>query len=277
MEGAPQNDIGYYYAYPAQFADAQNLRQVTLAQGVVDIDSPTVGGAGGLLSLALDNPRAQRGLLVDLSLGSYNARRSFVRFDTGTIGTTGLKAFVSYSNTRADNWRGAGFDTRQHIDAKLLKEWGDGNRASIAVSFNDADSSTYPSPTREEWRAGGRAFNYAKRYAAGATDYWQLFRAPFRNIYVSAPVHVTLGDRVAFDSTSYVQFGYGNSPYGTQLATTGNFLGTEDACRAARAAGRGGRLGDSARQLYGRSVPRWRCEQDYGPGGLASAHRRPVV
>jgi iron complex outermembrane receptor protein len=39
MEGAPQNDIGYYYAYPSQFADAENVRQVMLAQGAADIDA----------------------------------------------------------------------------------------------------------------------------------------------------------------------------------------------------------------------------------------------
>jgi iron complex outermembrane receptor protein len=227
MEGAPQNDIGYYYAYPSQFADAENLRQITLAQGAVDIDSPVVGGAGGLLSLSLDDPHAQRGALLDLSLGSYNERRVFARIDTGTIGSTGLRAFLSYSNSRADNWRGAGFDRRQHVDAKLLDEWGDGNRASVSVSFNDADTSTYPSPTLADWQADGRGFNYDKHYSNGDTNYWRLYRSPFRNIYVSAPVHLTLSDRLALDSTSYLQFGYGNSPYGTQLSTTGNFLGTE--------------------------------------------------
>ena len=227
MEGAPQNDIGYYYAYPSQFADAENVKQVALAQGAVDIDSPVVGGAGGLLSLSLDDPRARRGALVDLSLGSYNQRRAFVRIDTGTIGSSGLKAFLSYSNSRADNWRGAGYDKRQHIDAKLLDEWGDGNRASIAVSFNDADTSTYPSPTLADWQADGRGFNYDRHYSDGDTNYWRLYRSPFRNIYVSAPVHLTLGDRLALDSTTYLQFGYGNSPYGTQLGTDGNFLGTE--------------------------------------------------
>ena len=228
MEGAPQNDIGYYYAYPAQFADAENLRQITLAQGAVDIDSPTVGGAGGLLSLSLDNPKAERGGLVDLSIGEYNMRRAFARFDTGTIGNTGLKAFLSYSNTRADNWRGAGYDLRQHVDAKLLNEWGDGNRASLSVSFNDANSSTYPSPTLADWQAEGRGFNYDKSYSDGDTNYWRLYRAPFRNIYVSAPLHVKLSDRLTLDTTGYLQFGYGNSPYGTQLSTTGNFLGTEE-------------------------------------------------
>jgi iron complex outermembrane receptor protein len=228
LEGAPQNDIGYYYAYPSQFADPGNVRQIVLAQGSVDIDSPTVGGAGGLLSLSLDDPKATRQALVDLSLGSYALRRVFARVDTGAIGTTGLKAFVSYSNTRADNWRGAGYDTRQHVDAKLLREWGDGNRASLALSYNDANSASYPSPTLAEWQAKGRTFNYDARYTAGNTNYWQLYRAPFRNLYASAPVHVTLTDRLTLDTTTYLQFGYGNSPYGTQLATTGNFLGNEE-------------------------------------------------
>ena len=227
MEGAPQNDIGYYYAYPSQFADAENVRQVTLAQGAVDIDSPVVGTAGGLLSLTLDDPHARRGVLVDLSLGSYHEARAFVRFDTGTIASTGLKAFVSYSFNRANNWRGAGFDTRQHVDAKLLNEWGDGNRASIAVSFNAADTSSYPSPTLADWQAYGRGFNYDSAYSDGDTNYWRLYRDPFRNIYLSAPVHLKLNDRLSFDSTSYLQLGYGNSPYGTQLSTDGNFLGTE--------------------------------------------------
>ena len=227
MEGAPQNDIGYYYAYPSQFADPENLKRISLAQGSVDIDSPTLGGAGGLLSLALDNPKARPGALVDLSLGSYAARRAFVRIDSGTIGNTGLKAFISYSNTRADNWRGAGYDTRQHIDAKLLNEWGAGNRASLALSYNDANSSSYPSPTLAEWNAQGRDFNFDERYTAGNTNYWRLYRAPFRNLYASAPVHIVLNDRLALDTTSYLQFGYGNSPYGTQLTTEGNFLGTE--------------------------------------------------
>jgi iron complex outermembrane receptor protein len=227
LEGAPQNDIGYYYAYPAQFADAENVKQIALAQGAVDLDAPTIGGAGGLVSLQLDDPQARATGLLDVSAGSYAARRVFARLDTGTIRGTGLRAFVSYSYTRADNWRGAGYDTREHVDAKLLDEWGAGNRASLALSYNGANSSTYPSPTLAEWQADGRGFNYDARYTAGDTGYWRLYRAPFRNIYAAAPVHLTLGDGLVFDSTSYLQFGYGNSPYGTQLAATGNYLGNE--------------------------------------------------
>lgn len=228
MEGAPQNDIGYYYAYPSQFADAENIRQVALTQGAVDMDSPTLGATGGLLSLTLDDPAKKRGALVNFSLGSYNERRGFVRFDTGTIGNSGLRAFVSYSNNRADNWRGAGYDLRNHIDGKLLKEWGQGNRASLAVSFNEAKTSTYPSPSLADWKAYGRGYNFEKNYTVGDTSYWRFYRAPFRNIYLSAPVHIQINDRLTLDTTTYLQWGYGNSPYGMQLTTTGNYLGTEE-------------------------------------------------
>lgn len=228
MEGAPQNDIGYYYAYPSQFADAENVRQVALAQGAADIDAPVVAAAGGVLSLTLDDPRAEPGGLVNLSVGSYSERRAFVRFDTGEIGDSGVKAFVSYSNNKADNWRGAGYDIRQHVDAKLLGEWGDGNRASLAVSYNNATTSAYPSPTMADWQTYGRDFNHDAQYTEGNTNYWRFYRGPFRNIYFSAPIHLKLSDRLTLDSTAYLQFGYGNAPYGTQLTTTGNYLGTEE-------------------------------------------------
>jgi iron complex outermembrane recepter protein len=226
MEGAPQNDIGYYYAYPAQFADTENVKQVSLVQGSVDIDSPIVSGAGGLLSLSLDDPHRTFGVLVDGSLGSYNERRIFARIDTGEIGRTGLSAFLSYSNNYADNWRGAGYDTRQHVDAKIAKDWGDGH-ASLSISFNQAWNSTYPSPTLAEWQQYGRNYNYDASYAGGDLNYWRLYRQPFRNVYISAPVHVRLSDHVTLDTTNYLQVGYGNSPYGTYLTTDGNYLGTQ--------------------------------------------------
>jgi iron complex outermembrane receptor protein len=228
LEGAPQNDIGYFYAYPSQFADAENVRQIELAQGAADIGAPVVAAAGGLLSLTLDDPKQDFGALVNLSVGSYSERRGFVRVDTGEIAGTGIKAFVSYSNNRAENWRGPGFDKRQHVDAKLLTEWGNGNRASLAVSYNDAITSTYPSPTLADWKALGRDFNFTKRYTPGDTSYWRLYRAPFRSFYIASPLHLNLGDSLSFESSAYLQFGHGNAPYGTQLTTTGNFLGTEE-------------------------------------------------
>ena len=227
MEGAPQNDIGYYFAYPAQFADTENLKSITLAQGTVEMDAPIVNGAGGLLTLSLGDPASRMGLLADATAGSYDEHRIFARIDTGQIGNTGITAFASASYNHVNNWRGAGFDTRGHVDAKALKTWDNGSRASLSISYNDARNSTYPSPTLADWQAQGRAFNYDPAYNGGDTNYWRLYRQPFRNAYLSAPVHVVLSAALTLDTTSYFQYGYGNSPYGTTLSTTGNYLGLE--------------------------------------------------
>lgn len=227
MEGAPQNDIGYYTAYPSQFADTENLQTISLQQGSAPIDAPLVGATGGLLSVKLNNPAEDFGGLLTLSVGSYNQRRLFMRLDSGEIGNTGMRAFISYSNNRADNWRGAGHDTRQHIDAKLLKQWGGGNEVALNLSLNTATTSNYPAPTMADWQAVGRDFNHDKQWSAGNDNYWKLYRAPFKNLYATVPLHLKFGDKLALDSTSFIQFGYGNSPYATTLSTTGNYLGTE--------------------------------------------------
>ncbi|HLY58405.1 MAG TPA: TonB-dependent receptor [Stellaceae bacterium] len=227
LEGAPQNDIGYYYAYPSQFADTENVREVSLAPGSIDLESPIINGAGGLLSVFLKNPGEAPGGLVDISYGSYNERRGFVRLDSGQIGETGLRAFVSYSKTDVDNWRGYGHDKKQHVDFKAEDDWGGGNSVSLSVSFNDAVTSGYPLATSAEWSQFGRALNYDRSYVFGDANYWKFYVNTFRNLYFSSPSRFRLGHDLTLDVTSYIQTGYGNSPYGTELTTTGNDFGTE--------------------------------------------------
>ncbi len=231
LDGAPQNDIGYFFAYPSQFIDAENLRQVSLSQGAVDLDSPILNGVAGLLRVSSRDPEQESGGLADLTYGSYNLKRAFLRVDTGKIADTGLSAFISYSDTGVDNWRGYGADKKQHVDFKAVEAWGDGNRIALAASYNDAVTSGYPQPTLAEWQQNGRGFNYDSTYInaanpTGDPSYWKLYLNTFRNLYVSAPSTFKLVENVTLDVTPYIQRGYGNSPYGTQLATTGNYVGT---------------------------------------------------
>ena len=225
LDGAPQNDIGYFYAYPSQFIDAENVKQVSLAQGAVDLDSPILNGVAGLLSVSSRDPEKSFGGLADLTYGSYNLKRAFLRVDSGQIADTGLSAFVSYSDTGVDNWRGPGDDHKSHVDFKAVEEWGDGNRIAIAASYNDALTSAYPQPTLSDWQAYGRKFNYDPAYQGGDANYWRLYLNTFRDLYVSLPSSFKVTDSVTLDVTPYVQTGFGNTPYGTTLTTTGNYVG----------------------------------------------------
>ncbi len=227
MEGAPQNDIGSYSAYPSQFVDAENIRQITLSQGTVDLDSPVINATGGLVDITLKDPSETPGGFADFSYGSYHATRGFIRLDTGLLGDSGVRAFVSYSQIGADNDRGFGRDTKQHVDAKAVKEWGEGNRVALALSYNDAITSGYPEPALADWAALHRSYNYDGSYAGQDPYYWKLYQNTFRNLYVSAPTLLHLADDLTLDTTAYAQTGYGNSPGGTTLTTTGNFQGTQ--------------------------------------------------
>nr|WP_233140455.1 TonB-dependent receptor [Acetobacter sp. DsW_063] len=233
LEGMPLNDIAYYSGYPAQFADSENYENVSLAQGAADLDSPVLNAAGGLMSLAFRDPPRKSGGYVAASYGSYDTNREFIRLETGNIGNSGIRGFVSYSHGATDNWRGPGRDTRQHVDFKFLKAWGEGNHAAILGSWNSTITSYYPQPTLAAWRQDGihGANNLAKTYdptnANGGTDYWRLWRDPERTLYVGAPVHVALTQRLSLDVTPYTQFAYGNVPAGSSLAEGGLYNGTQ--------------------------------------------------
>jgi len=227
LEGAPLNDIGYYAGYPSQWADAENLKSISLAQGTADLDSPTINAGGGLINLSLRDPSVTPGGQVSGSYGSYHLNREFLRLDSGVIPGTGFSAFVSFSSTQDDNWRGAGNDSRQHIDYKLLESWGDGNRIAVAGSYHDAILSSYPSPTLQAWQTYGRSYNYDATFYPGDANYWKLYQQPWRDVQLSVPTHLTLTDDVAFETAPYYQHGFGNTPYGIDIPTTGLFQGTQ--------------------------------------------------
>ena len=229
LEGMPLNDIAYYTGYPGQFADTENIERISLAQGTDDLDTPVINAAGGLLSLGLRDPAAHEGVFAELAYGSYHTNKDFIRLDTGALGASGIRGFVSYSQETADNWRGSGHDNRQHVDVKLVRDWAGGNRVSLIGTWNDAVTSAYPEVTQSDWKLYGRSGpdNYDGTYTQGDTNYWRLYQQPYRLFYALAPTHLRLSPSVSFDVTPYAQYGYGNTPGGTVLPTSGLFEGTQ--------------------------------------------------
>lgn len=230
LEGMPLNDIGFYVAYPSQFVDSENIDEISLAQGSAELDAPVISAAGGLMSVTMQDPSIKPGGSMDASYGSYHANREFIRLDTGLIGNSGLRAFASYSHTQADNWRGSGRDKRQHVDFKLVRDWGAGNRASLFGTWHDGVTTGYPLVSLDGFQQYGRSGpdNYDGTYTADdGANYWRLHVATFRLFYMGAPTTLKLGDRLSFEATPYWQYGYGNGPYGTTLTSTGNFQGAE--------------------------------------------------
>ena len=228
LEGMPLNDIGYYSAYPSQAIDSENIDQISLAPGTADLDSPVISEAGGLMKISMVDPTLHSGGSIDASVGSLDTDREFIRLDTGLLGASGLRAFVSYSHTDSEQWRGSGRVKRQHIDFKLVHEWGDGNRVAWSGEWHDAVTPAYQNPTLASYRSegpNGVDNNYAATFTPGGTDDWKDYDQTFRVFYTSMPTRLALASRLALDVTPYAQYGFGNSPFEDVLDPTAVYTG----------------------------------------------------
>ncbi|GEN60622.1 TonB-dependent receptor [Acetobacter nitrogenifigens] len=212
LEGFPLNDIGNYAIYPQEITDAENLRTINVEQGSADLDSPHISATGGAVDMYLLNPKEKFGGTVDASYGSYNSRRIFGRVDTGRVGNSNVKGFVSFSYAAEDSWRGPGGQNKMHGETKWVDEWGKGNVISFTLVGNHATSTLFPSTHMSDWNAKGIHNAYSGTWDPKnpSSDYYELHRNPFTNIYASAPSTFTLSDHIKLTETPYFWYGDGN-------------------------------------------------------------------
>ncbi|MFT9089571.1 MAG: TonB-dependent receptor [Gluconacetobacter sp.] len=228
LEGFPINDIGNFAVYPQEIVDSENLKTIRLAQGSADLDSPHLSATGGTVDMYMIDPKAKMGGHVNMSYGSFNGTRGFLRFDTGYLGNTNLRAYFSYSQARQDHWRGPGVEDKKHGEMKLVSDWGDGNRWSWAVVGNGMENNAYRAVSLSGWNQyqqygdkGQSPLNPPANYSAipytvspnGTktynSNYYKLHPNPFTNIYSSMPSTFNLGHGVVLTDTPYFWYGYG--------------------------------------------------------------------
>lgn len=227
FEGMPIADVDSYAPFSSQWSDTENDASISLDQGGGSIGNPLFNSAGGVLSVDLISPDQHPGGLIDYSFGSYKTNREFIRLNTGEIGQSGVRGFVSFSNTSYDQWRGSGRGLRRHFDSKLEKDWG-ASHAEIVASYNEENQPFYADPTLAAYQANGDSNNYASTFATPlTTSYWKLNQVSFKNLILSAPSHVALSERLSVNLTPYFYWGSGAGGGGTVINESGNTVGTE--------------------------------------------------
>nr|WP_246387264.1 TonB-dependent receptor [Gluconacetobacter sacchari] len=256
LEGFPINDIGSFQVYPQEIVDSENLRTVHLEQGSADLDSPSINATGGAVNMYMIDPKKRFGGRTDFTYGSYGATRGFLRIDTGLIGNTNMRAYFSFSDAEQDMWRGPGHSSRKHAEMKVVNDWGQGNRISLAIVGNTGVSSAFPTVNMSSWKkygigvmggpiatskdANGATVSntvYASQWTgtnlptvykspqdtvtAANYNYYKLNQNPFTNIYASAPSTFTLTNHLVLTETPYFWYGDGGrgSAYSENLAS----------------------------------------------------------
>ncbi|MGI4807722.1 MAG: TonB-dependent receptor plug domain-containing protein, partial [Janthinobacterium lividum] len=223
LEGAPINDMGNYAIFINEWGDTENFQQVQLQSGSADLDSPTVAASAGIVNIYFRDPPHKTGGLVDYSYGMHEMNRIFMRGDTGDIGNSGMRAFLSYSYTDTKEWRGSGRTQRHHLDFKAIKDLPNDSRIELMAMYNRGfGGNPYRSPTMAQWRQYGNSFNFDSTYTTNDTNYWRLQTNPYENVLLSAPSTFNVGRRFAINLTPYFYYGYGGSRGGATLNESGS-------------------------------------------------------
>ncbi|MGI4746545.1 MAG: TonB-dependent receptor [Janthinobacterium lividum] len=235
LDGAPLNDIGAGQFYSNEVLEAEDLESVSLTPGSVNLDSPVVSGAAGLVEMKMSDPTLKPGGLLDISYGTYKLSREFLRLNTGVIGNSGIRAMFAFSNTQANNWEGPGGAHKKHIDFKAVKDFDNGSRTSLTVAYNNevADSFNSNGVTAANYRnfiEKGNSNSYSATYAgasAAGANFYLLHQNPFENVIASAPSTLVINSRLHIDDTPYFWHGIGNGSGATLLTENSLYSGNQ--------------------------------------------------
>ncbi|MBB3472921.1 TonB-dependent receptor [Sphingomonas sp. BK345] len=235
FEGMPIGDQLSYSAFPSEWADSENIGLINLTRGSTDITAPVYNSVGALLQEELIAPSRSAGAFASASLGNYDLNRQFLRLETGEIGASGVRAFVSGSRTYNRSWRGPGRTERHHIDSKIVKEFASGDTISLVATYNEEKTDRSRNPTLAQYRQSGRDFNFDAGYSVdpatgvGNPNYYRLRVADRQSLYVSAPSSFKLTDRLDIVATPYFLYTHGIINGASNLNLRTAFYGTQPA------------------------------------------------
>jgi iron complex outermembrane recepter protein len=163
FDGIPLNDTGNYAIFTNQQLDPELITRANVNQGTTDVDSPTASAAGGTINYVTRRPERDLGGLLVGSVGSFNYRRLFGRFDTGEIGPFDTSAFLAASYQNYDKFRGPGELEKQQYNTRIYQDLGGGNFVSAAAHYNRNRNHFYNNITLADIRANGYGFDNDKQ------------------------------------------------------------------------------------------------------------------
>lgn len=153
VDGIPTGDSRFNGGTPPnRFLESSNLKRIAVSQSAGDIGAPSRFALGGFIDFVTADPKDDFGVTAEASLGSFDFQRVFARVDTGEI-APGLTGYFSYSNRENNIFAGenARSTSRDHFEAKLLKEFDNGSTVSFRTSFNDLADNDFNIITLDEF------------------------------------------------------------------------------------------------------------------------------
>lgn len=280
INGAPVNDSGNFAVYPQEYTDTENLCEVFITQGSTDTEAPHVGATGGNLGMVTCAPKDQRNVRFAQSVGGLNYSRTFLRIDTGKFGESNTKAFVSYSKSKVDKFKGEGGADRDHVDLGIESKPTRDLFLSTSFLYNRAVNHNYRTLTTAQIAASGDRLDFgtsspqhlppvagtAQTETAPADGYYKFNTNPFRNFVWTGKAEWRASQDLTLSAEPYFWYGFGTG--GSQLQTLSESSNPSQLVRGVRDVNGDGDTLDRV-MVYGSSVTR-----TYRPGVTVKANWR---
>jgi iron complex outermembrane receptor protein len=138
MDGVPLGDqqYGNYNGLsPQRAVISENVRSVILSSGAGDLATASTSNLGGTIEAYSSDPRATRGGTVQQTVGSYNTSRTFVRYDTGSVGD-GNSAYLSAMHQQQRAWDFRGRQGGDQLNAKFVNQ-GSSGKLTFFLDYSD--------------------------------------------------------------------------------------------------------------------------------------------
>jgi iron complex outermembrane receptor protein len=146
LDGVPLGDMSYGNLNGLHISRAiisENVGRVEVAQGAGALGTASTSNLGGTVQFFSDAPQSKPGLTVSGTGGADETWRAYARVDSGTIGSTGLKGYLSYAFLKTDKWKGDGPQRQHQANAKLVEDLGDLGSITGFLNFSDRRETDY--------------------------------------------------------------------------------------------------------------------------------------
>lgn len=196
VEGLPLSGI----VGGADLFDLENVEQLDVYRGGIAANQGLgVSNATGVVNQQLLAPRNRFGVLGKQAVGSYDFRRTFVRLDSGTLASSGTRAFLSASNSASDKWKGGGDTMRNNAMLGISQQLGERVQVDLDMVYNKFKGNTYRSLSYAQLQSLSDNYKYDYNTsltgnAAADVNYYDFNRAQYENYAALANIDVKLSD-----------------------------------------------------------------------------------
>ncbi|WP_284052937.1 TonB-dependent receptor domain-containing protein [Stakelama marina] len=144
IDGMPNGNSNYGGGSKAnRYIDSMNIGGIAVAQGTSDIASRSTEALGGTIDYRTSDPLDTQRMRVSGSLGQFQSKRAYARYDTGLLFNDQFKAWISASHQEATDWvNGSAGNRRDNIAAKIQADLGSVKLTSYG-SYDDAVENNY--------------------------------------------------------------------------------------------------------------------------------------